>query len=225
MTLPSGPNVHRSQPRTSIRFPSTVVPLMVHSDTPGPRRRSDRHRRSEHRECPQSARPARGAPRPLPAKRRPHWSGPRGESNTQSSAKCAMVASRSCLLNRRAPAGASRRCLRWPSSLHYPARPREPPCISGAQAGSTPIEGARAPGRGRRAKVTATADGLLTSRQDGPTGTLLLGAPGARRRLLLPVAAPHAGSPVSRIVVTGSCKEPMRFSSPTTTARSLARRT
>jgi hypothetical protein len=32
--LPSAPNVHRSQPRTSTRSPSTVLPLIVHSDTP-----------------------------------------------------------------------------------------------------------------------------------------------------------------------------------------------
>ena len=30
---PSSPNVHRSQPRSSSRSPSTVVPVMVHSDT------------------------------------------------------------------------------------------------------------------------------------------------------------------------------------------------
>jgi len=61
------------------------------------------------------------------------------------------------------------------------------------------------------------------------TGTgIRAAAAGARALadLLLPVAAPlMQGSPVSRIVVTRSCKEPMRFCSPTTTARSPARRT
>jgi hypothetical protein len=35
----------------------------------------------------------------FPASRRPQRSGPRADSNTQSSAKCIMIASRSCLLN------------------------------------------------------------------------------------------------------------------------------
>ena len=34
VSVPSSPKVHRSHPRTSIRSPSTVVPLIVHSETP-----------------------------------------------------------------------------------------------------------------------------------------------------------------------------------------------
>jgi hypothetical protein len=34
MIVPSAAKVQRSQPRTSIRSPSTVVPLIVHSDSP-----------------------------------------------------------------------------------------------------------------------------------------------------------------------------------------------
>ena len=63
--LPSSPNVHRSHPRTSTRTPSVVVPLIVHSETPDSRTRSDRRPHSGRPGCPQSAPQARDAPRPF----------------------------------------------------------------------------------------------------------------------------------------------------------------
>ena len=67
-----------SHPRTSMRTPSVVVPLIVHSETPGRRRRNDRRRRSRTSGMPskRAASPRRTSS--FPTKRaptvRPPWS-------------------------------------------------------------------------------------------------------------------------------------------------------